>query len=148
MSTHCDPNDKPTIYYKFKGDGGYRKIQIGTAPIEIIIEPLADFKKSIKTYNSYLDNQDYYYIEANSNRVRLVFRPIPYRFPNDDLFGSWYNPRTNQGGEIFQENPYNTGIGPEVIFEGNLAKDKYWIYIAPMFYGTYPYSWEYHEYFG
>lgn len=144
MPSFCDPNDKPVIYYKFKGDSAYRKIQIGVAPIEIVIEPVQDFESTIRTFRSYADSQ--FTIAANANRKRLIFKPLPMRSMYDDVYGSYQNMRTKEYKGINNVN-YQTQKGVDIVFEGSLAQDNYWLYIDSMFGNGYPFTFEYQEYF-
>ena len=144
MPSFCSPEDKPTIYYKFKGDTAYRKIQIGIAPIEIIIEPIQEFNSTIRTFRS--SNDAEFSIAAKSARKKLVFKLFRTKGNIYDAFGQWTNQRTKNSGEV---NPYNykARAYQETIFEGLLAQDGYSLFIYSMFGEAYPLEFEYQEYF-
>lgn len=142
MPNFCNPGDKPTIYYKFKGDSAYRKVQIGTAPIEIVIEAVQEFKSGVFIFRS---SRDVLTILANSSRKRIIFKPLKAR-DLSDAFPSCTNLRTQQQQAITKYDS-KTRTFVDVIFEVPLAQDGYSIKINTMFGDCYPVELNYEEYF-
>lgn len=151
MSTHCNSGDEPTIYYKFKGESAYRRVQIGVAPIEVIVEPVLDFRETTIVLRK--PEHGTFTIPRDSTRKKLVLKPLPWKEPTQDIHGTatsyindvpgWFTVKKSY--RINNVN-YTTQVGTDVVIQDSFAQDKYFVSITS-FSNKYDFDFTYQEYF-